>query len=238
MDMKKQILIIEDEPTYQIILTQALALKYDLNFAQTIASAKKKLETEVPELIILEFYLPDGNAFEMLKVLRDSEKTKMIPIILIAQESAIDIKVRAFSEGIYDFVGKPFNTAELMARIESHIARAEVIQSTNQIVRQFGDLVLDLAAPRISLKTDGKMSDLNFSPIEFKILHFLMNHGEKVRSREQMAHAIWNRKHFRSRTIDRHISSIRKKLGPCSRYLQTVNQGGYRLSAAESGADL
>lgn len=230
MVTKKHILVIEDEPTYQIILTQALASKFTLKLAQTIEQAKAHLKKQIPDLILLDFYLPDGNAFDLLKFLSESEKFQQVPIILITQESSVDVKVRSFSEGIYDFVTKPFSTAELLARIESHLSRSESIKLKKHVVEQFGDLVLEIESRRISIKADGLINPLDLSPIEFKILHFLMNHGEKVKSREQLALAVWNRRHFQSRTIDRHMSSIRKKLGQCSGYLQTVTSGGYRLS--------
>ncbi len=230
MSDSKRILIIEDEPTCQIMLTQALASKFQLEIAATIARAKDLLQKQKPDLILLDFYLPDGDAFELIEFTKSFAELSTIPIILLTQESAVQIKVRSFSEGVYDFVTKPFESAELLARIESHLTRAEELKVIYYKAQQVGDLILDAEAKCVSFKSGDLLSPLNLSPIEFKILQCLMANSNKVRSREQLALAAWKRKHFQSRTIDRHISSIRKKLGPCSNYLQTVSQGGYRLS--------
>ncbi len=230
MSNGKRILIVEDEPTCQIMLTQALAFKFHLELAATITRAKDLLLKQKPELILLDFYLPDGDAFELIEFIKSAEDLSSIPIILLTQESAIPIKVRSFSEGVYDFITKPFASAELLARIDSHLARAEELSVANYKAQQLGDLILDAEAKSVCLKSGDQMSPLNLSPIEFKILQCLMTNSNKVRTREQLALAAWKRKFFQSRTIDRHISSIRKKLGPCSNYLQTVSQGGYRLS--------
>lgn len=231
MSTAKKILVIEDEPTCQIMLTQALAFKYQLELATTIGRAKDLLLKEKPDLILLDFYLPDGDAFNLIEFTKTIENLASVPIMLLTQESKVQIKVRSFAEGVYDFVTKPFEPAELLARIESHLARAEELNLMTTEVKQVGDLLLDTEAKSVSFKLGEQLSPLHLSPIEFKILQCLMTNSNKVRTREQLALAAWQRKYFQSRTIDRHISSIRKKLGPCSSYLQTVSQGGYRLSS-------
>ncbi len=230
MGLLKKLLIVEDEPTCQILLTQALATKYKLEVASSLTRAKGFLKVETPDLILLDFHLPDGNAFELIEFLKDSEALCAVPIILLTQESAVQIKVRSFAEGVYDFVTKPFNAAELNARIEAHLSRAQIVQSTHYKAQKVGDIELDSEAQSISIKKVGQESTLNLSPIEFKILQYLINHSGKVRTREQLALVVWKRKYFQSRTIDRHISSIRKKLGTSADCLQTVSQGGYRLT--------
>lgn len=226
----KKILVIEDEPTCQIMLTQALAFKFNLDLASTIARAKESLLKEKPDLILLDFYLPDGDAFQMIQFVKDLEEGPSIPIILLTGESAVPIKVRSFSEGVYDFVTKPFDSAELLARIEAHLSRSVELKSTALKSHKIGNLELDVNAQKISLKVGDLVSPLLLSPIEYKILCCLMQNAGKVRTREQIAVAAWKKKFFQSRTIDRHISSVRKKLGPCAGYLQTVSQGGYLLS--------
>ena len=228
--MLKKILVIEDEPTCQIMLTQALAFKFRLDLASTIARAKDSLQLEKPDLILLDFYLPDGDAFEMIQFVKDFEGGVNIPIILLTGESATPIKVRSFSEGVYDFVTKPFDSAELLARIDAHLARSVELKSSVIKSQKIGDLELDVNAQKITMKVGETVSSLSLSPIEYKILCCLMQNAGKVRTREQIAVAAWKRKYFQSRTIDRHISSVRKKLGPCASYLQTVSQGGYLLS--------
>lgn len=230
MDLTKQILVIEDEPTSQTIITQSLASKYQLQIAPNLERAKERLRTQKPDLILLDFYLPDGDGFDMIQYLKNFETLSNIPIILLTQESGVKIKVRSFSEGVYDFITKPFEPTELIARIDSHLLRFTESNDIVQNLESVGDLVLDNQAQRISLKKGEDTKPLRLTPIEFKILQYLIHHSGKVRSREQLAMIVWKRKYFQSRTIDRHISSIRKKLGIYSSYLQTVSQGGYLLS--------
>lgn len=229
MSLTQRILVIEDEPTCQIMLTQALAFKFHLDMAANIARAKSLLTLQKPDLILLDFYLPDGDAFEVIQFVKDLEDGNSIPIILLTQESAVQIKVRSFSEGVYDFITKPFESAELLARIESHLSRASDLKSTTSKIQRIGDLELDVDAQKINLTVGDQVSSLQLSPIEYKILACLMQNAGKVRTREQIAIAAWKRKYFQIRTIDRHISSVRKKLGPCANYLQTVSLGGYLL---------
>jgi len=233
MSMNRKILVVEDEPTCQIMLTQALAFKYNMELATTIARAKDLIKNQRPDLILLDFYLPDGDAFELIQWVKNLEKGFEIPIILLTQESDIHIKVRSFSEGVYDFMTKPFEPAELTARIHSHLLRSDEIKSINYTVQKVGDIELDSEAQKVVLNRTGQANSLHLSPIEYKVLQCLIQNAGKVRTREQIAMAVWKRKFFQGRTIDRHISSIRKKLGPCANYLQTVSQGGYRLTDNE-----
>lgn len=227
----KQILIVEDEPTCQIMLMQTLVPKYQVELSTTIARAEEFLKHHKPDLILLDFYLPDGNAFQLIESLKTSTDNQGVPIVLLTQESDIQVKVRSFAEGVYDFITKPFNSTELLARIDAHMARSGEINAAIHRPKKVGQLELDTDAQKVCLKKcDGHTDTLRLSPAEFKILQYLMNHCGKVRTREQLAENVWKRKYFQSRTIDRHISSIRKKLGDCAYYLQTVSQGGYRLA--------
>ncbi len=238
MSTMRKILVVEDEPTCQILLTQALAFKFNIELSTTINRAKDFLQSERPDLILLDFYLPDGDAFDLIQHVKNLENGNSIPIILLTQASETKIKVRSFSEGVYDFITKPFDPAELVARIQSHLLRSDEIKSIYGSTQQVGDLELDIEAKKITLKIAGQFSELSLSPIEYKILQCLIQNAGKVRTREQIAVAAWRRQFFQSRTIDRHISSIRKKLGPRAGYLQTVSQGGYRLTNNESEASV
>ena len=229
MSTLKKLLVVEDEPTSQIILSQLLTPKFQLEVAPNLGRAKILLSKQRPDLILLDFHLPDGDGFDLIHFMKDSEFLAQVPIILLTQESAVQIKVRSFSEGVYDFITKPFEPAELLARIAAHLTRAENIQITDLKSQKVGNLELDVHGQKISLNVGNQLSQLKLSPIEFKILQFLMRHSGRVTSREQLAKGVWQKQFFQSRTIDRHISSIRKKLGPCAPYLQTVSQGGYRL---------
>lgn len=236
MILTKRILVVEDEPTGQLLVRKALASSYQIDMASTIGSAKACLQKHRPDLVLLDFYLPDGDGFDLIQHIKSNPELSDLPIILLTQESAVQVKVRSFSAGVYDFITKPFEAAELMARIQAHLTRSEELQQTNYKPNVVGALQLDSPAKKITLKQGDQTTDLNLSPIEFKILQFLIHNTGKVRTREQLASNVWQRQFFQSRTIDRHISSIRKKLGPCANYLQTVSQGGYRLSVNETEA--
>ncbi len=233
--MKKyKILAVEDEATTQILLQRCLGLKYDLVIAANLERAKHILEHFKPDLVLLDIYFPDGNGFDFFEFLKQDISTQLIPVIFLTLESGTEIKVKSFSAGAYDYVTKPFDQSELIARIDAHCARSTEIISAHYAPNKFEDLLFNRESRQVyRQEKNGDKQLVSLSPMEFKLLEFFMSHLGKTLSREQIAKEVWNRPHFQSRTIDRHISSLRKKLGPTGSFLKTVSQGGYLLSSRQ-----
>ncbi len=230
--MKKyKILAVEDEVTTQILLQRSLSLLYDLHVAPNIERAKESLLRVKPDLILLDLYLPDGNGFDFFDFVKQDSQTNRIPVIFLSLESDVKTKVKSFSAGAYDYITKPFDQNELIARIDAHCARSVEVMAAFYTPEVFDDLFFDKEAKQVYRQADdGTRHLLSLSPTEFKLLECFMTHLGKTLSRDQIAKEVWNKMHFQSRTIDRHISSLRKKLGVTGSHLKTVSHGGYLLS--------
>lgn len=234
--MKKyKILAVEDEATTQVLLQRSLSLNYELAIASSLERAKETLSYFKPDLILLDIYLPDGTGFEFFEYIKQDNRINRTPVIFLTLESDTQAKVKSFSAGAYDYITKPFSAPELVARIDAHRARAMEVISAHYSPEIFDDLFFNKEARQVyRQQKNGEKELLALSPMEFKLLECFMTHLGKTLSREQIAKEVWNKSHFQSRTIDRHISSLRRKMGSTGNHLKTVSQGGYLLSL-ESG---
>ena len=124
--MKKyNILAVEDESITQVLLQRSLASAYEFRLAINLKQAMECLTQIRPHLILLDIHLPDGNGFDFFNTLKENSNFNRIPVIFLTLESDIKIKVKSFSAGAYDYITKPFNESELIARIDAHCARSE-----------------------------------------------------------------------------------------------------------------
>lgn len=230
--MKKyKILVVEDDVTTQTLLQQCLSSHHDLAMAGTLERAKDSLAHYKPDLILLDIHLPDGNGFDFFNYLKEQTMSPKVPVIFLSLESDIQIKIKSFSAGAYDYITKPFNSSELVARVDAHYARYLEASAALYAPEAFDDLIFNREAQQIyRLDSQGNKLVVALSPLEFKLFQCFISHIGKTLSREQIAKEVWNKTHFQSRTIDRHISSLRKKLGSTGSHLKTISHGGYLLS--------
>lgn len=229
---KYKILAVEDEVTTQVLLQRTLSHKFDLIVAPSITRAKLLIENFKPDLVLLDLHLPDGDGFLFFDHLKANSITQLIPVIFLTLDSDTRTKVKGFSAGAYDYVTKPFDQNELIARIDAHCARANEIISAHYVPESIGNLNFNRESKQVfHIDQNGMKNIIPLSPMEFKLLECFVSHFGKTLSREQIAKEVWNRQHFQSRTIDRHISSLRKKLSHSGAQLKTVSHGGYLLSA-------
>lgn len=235
--MKKyKILAVEDEITTQVLLQRCLGLKYELVIAPSLERARHSLESFKPDLVLLDIYLPDGNGFEFFDFLKQDLNLSLIPVIFLTLESGTEMKVKGFSAGAYDYITKPFEQSELIARIDAHCAHSAEVIAAHYSPDKFDDLYFNREARQVYRQLiDGQKEFILLSPMEFKLLECFMSHIGKTLSREQIAKEVWNKTHFQSRTVDRHISSLRKKMGPTGTHLKTISHEGYLLSLQSDG---
>jgi DNA-binding response OmpR family regulator len=166
------------------------------------------------------------------------EKLKTIPVFFLTGKDDISTKVAAFAMGAEDYIVKPFNALELRARVEAKIKRAASQVESHQILRK-GDLQLDGATHRVYSLASGEPSLIRLTPREFKLLFYLAKNEDHVISRSSLLDAIWGDSvEVFDRTVDTHISAIRKKLDKLSGYIESVSGAGYRFSSAKKGETL
>ncbi len=185
-----------------------------------------------PDLVLLDWMLPGGSGIELARRLRRDEITANIPIIMLTAKATEDNKVQGLSEGVDDYITKPFSPRELIARIKTVLRRANGRQKDKAL--QVFDLLLDPTSHRISIED----KPVEMGPTEFRLLKFFMLNQEKVFSRDHIQDAVWGGNvYLEERTIDVHIRRLRKALSSIestaidyAKLVQTVRGAGYRFS--------
>ena len=227
--MSATILDVEDEPGIQEVLKFNLGQHgHDVVVADDAEDALNLLRGALPDIILLDWMLPGMPGIDLARKIRGDSRLKTIPIIMLTARTEERDKVQGLDTGADDYITKPFSPRELMARIKA-VLRRRAPEMTEDPV-EVGGLKLDPISHRVF--GDGKALDLG--PTEFRLLHFLMTHPERVYSRSQLLDHVWGDHVFvEERTVDVHIRRLRGALEQSGhdRLIQTVRGAGYRLSA-------
>ena len=228
--MSATVLIVEDEPAIRellrVNLNQAGHTTVETSSAEQAGAAIVK---SLPDLILLDWMLPGASGIELARKLKSSEHTKSVPIIMLTARGEEQDKVAGLETGADDYITKPFSPRELLARIKA-VLRRRAPQMTDDTLEVAG-LKLDPATHRVY----GNGEPLDLGPTEFRLLHYLMAHPERVHSRSQLLDRVWGSHVFvEDRTVDVHIRRVRRALEQTGHdYLvQTVRGAGYRFSPA------
>jgi len=228
--MSATILVVEDEPGIQEVLKFNLGQHgHDVIVAGDAEEGLHLLRGALPDLILLDWMLPGMSGIDFARRVRADSRQKAIPIIMLTARSDERDKVQGLDIGADDYITKPFSPRELMARIKA-VLRRRAPQMTEDSVEISG-LKLDPLSHRVY----GDEKALDLGPTEFRLLHFLMTHPERVYSRSQLLDQVWGDHVFvEERTVDVHIRRLRSALEPTGhdRLIQTVRGAGYRLSAS------
>jgi two-component system phosphate regulon response regulator PhoB len=226
-----RILIVEDEPA----IAELIAVNLRHNglapvWAEDGEAAQREIDTVLPDAILLDWMLPGQTGLSLARRWRGDARTKAIPILMLTARGDEADKVSGLDAGADDYITKPFSTQELLARIRA-VLRRRAPEKTEETVT-LGGLTLDGAAHRVSW--NGR--PLKIGPTEFKLLHFLMKHPERVHSRQQLLDRVWGDHVFiEERTVDVHVKRLREALGPGGILVETVRGAGYRITAQPVG---
>jgi two-component system, OmpR family, phosphate regulon response regulator PhoB len=221
---KPLVLIVEDEADLVTLVTYNLE-KNDFRVvsAPDVASGKAKAERERPDLILLDWMLPDGTGLDLCRELRKSNLVHNTPIIMLTARGEEPDKVRGLNAGADDYVTKPFSPAELVARINAVLRRADGGSKDEQI--SYADIEMDL----VTHKAKRGASELDLGPTEFRLLRHFVQNPTRVYSREQLLDQVWgNDIYVEARTVDVHIRRLRKALGEPD-LIRTVRAAGYAM---------
>ncbi|MBL8479135.1 MAG: phosphate regulon transcriptional regulator PhoB [Sterolibacteriaceae bacterium] len=227
--MSATILVVEDEPTIQSLIEVNLRRAgHVVQLASDAESARRMVQEALPDLVLLDWMLPGMSGIDFARQLRGDARTRSLPIIMLTARAEERDKVDGLEVGADDYVTKPFSPRELMARIKA-VLRRHAPQATDDAV-ELGGLSLDPATHRV---TAGGM-EIGLGPTEFRLLHYLMTHPERVHGRSQLLDQVWGDHVFvEERTVDVHIRRLRAALEPSGLdgLVQTVRGSGYRMSA-------
>jgi two-component system phosphate regulon response regulator PhoB len=225
--MSSNILVVEDEPAIQELIAINLEhAGHSVIRAHTAAAAEALIREVKPDLIVLDWMLPDVAGTALARKLRADPRSKDIPIIMLTARAQERDKIEGLEAGADDYITKPFSPKELMARIKA-VLRRRAPQLTDDAI-DVGGLQLEPASHRVS----GGGRQLALGPTEFKLLHFLMTHPERVYSRLQLLDQVWGDHVFvEERTVDVHVRRLRQALEVTGhdKLIETVRGAGYRL---------
>jgi len=222
------ILIVDDEKPIRDMVAFALRrADYSVVEAETGQEALVAVADRAPDLVLLDWMLPDFSGLEVLRRLRRDDRFRDLPIIMLTARTEEHDKLVGFDVGADDYVTKPFSPRELIARIEAVMRRAAPARPGTSL--QADGLVLDPESHRV---TAGGQSVV-LGPTEFRLLLFFMSHPDRVYSRGQLLDRVWGSNvYIEERTVDVHIRRLRKALSDHGhdRLVQTVRGAGYRFS--------
>ena len=224
----KQILIVEDErPIREMIAFGLKRAGFEVREAEDSRAARSALADRRPDLLLVDWMLPDTSGLELTRALKRDRETRDLPIIMLTARAAESDKVAGLDGGADDYLTKPFSPRELLARVNALLRRSSGQDEGEAVVQ--GTLVLDRASHRVSAGDQ----PVPLGPTEYRLLEFFMLHPDRVYSREQLLDRVWGGNvYVEERTIDVHIRRLRKALEHVDgdRYVQTVRGAGYRFS--------
>jgi len=223
--MEKVIYCVEDDTNIRELVIYALKTAgFQAYGFENAAAFYKKLESEYPDMIILDIMLPDEDGITILKKLRANQKSTAIPVILLTARTAEHDRVKGLDTGADDYVTKPFGVMELISRVKAVFRRLGREEESNEFV--FGDLRVDVKKHEVHAKDE--LIILTYK--EFELLTYLLKNQGIVLTRDKILDVIWDYGYEgETRTVDVHIGSLRQKLGICGDMIKTIRGVGYKI---------
>lgn len=219
-----RVLVVEDDKDLAELLAYNLKKEgYEVFVCLKGAEAIKLIESENPDLVLLDVMLPDFDGFRIAEYIRNSEEVKDIPIVFITAKDMEQDKLRGFNLGADDYITKPFSVKELVARVKAVLRRYG--KEKRQTKFKLGNIEIDVEKKEV--KRGEELIDL--TPTEFLILQALIENYGKPVSRDYLVERILKRDVY-DRTVDVHIKKLREKLGDEGKFIQTVRGFGYKIS--------
>ena len=225
---KPRVLIVEDEAAIaELIAVNLRHNGFDPVWVEGGEAAQREIDAVLPDVILLDWMLPGASGVQLAKQWRSHARSKAVPILMLTARGDEPDKVQGLDAGADDYITKPFSPQELLARMRAVLRRRAPEQAGDSV--SIGDLQLDAGAHRVTYQGQ----DIKLGPTEFRLLHYLMKHAERVHSRAQLQDKIWgDHVYIEERTVDVHIKRLRAALGAAGAYIETVRGSGYRISRA------
>lgn len=226
--MSIHILIVEDEAAIATLIRFNLEQAgFQVSVSGSVEESKILINNQLPDLILLDWMLPQTSGVQFVGQLRADSRTRELPIILLTARSEDVDKETGLNQGADDYITKPFSPRELVARVNA-LLRRRAPQKTENIIR-LSSLTLDPS--QFSVQVADKK--IEFSPSEFKLLHFFVTHPNRIYTRRQLLDLVWGDHIFvEERTIDVHIRRLRRGLESVNlaHWVQTIRGSGYQFS--------
>ena len=227
INRQAKILLVEDSQDSQMLVNRALGTEFFVKIVSTLEKARHMVDAENFDLLLIDIGLPDGLGYELCSYLQNNYSKRTIPIILLSGRSEMSDKLLGFEYGADDYIVKPFEPAELFARVKSKLDKAAMHKARNEVYSD-QNLSVEPDSLKAFLISGGQKEDLNLTPIEFKILLLLMKNPGRSFTREDLIQYVWpDSPNMAPRGVDTHISHIRRKLGDKSGLIHSSYGRGY-----------
>ncbi len=224
------ILVVEDCEATNLMIQEAIGHEYLMTHVWTVQDAHLALSRQAFDLILLDVTLPDGTGFNFAEQLQHSQHNPP-PFIFITGHTDLTDRIRGLKIGADDYITKPFNTLELQARVEANLRRSGRFQATPRTVEPQFPITFDPERLRVQVSFQGPPISIELTPIEFRLLKSLVAGKGDILARGDLIRQAWGEGvHVMDRTVDRHISSLRHKLGNSRTIIEAVPGEGYRFS--------
>ncbi|MCO5142332.1 MAG: response regulator transcription factor [Oligoflexia bacterium] len=228
----KKVLLIEDSKEVFQMVKQGLAGLTELDWVTSIESATHDIQKKSYSLILLDLELPDGNGIDLCTKLQ--ELNPNLPIFILTANSDISNKVLGFSAGAEDYITKPFEILELRARVEAKLRKAEILSETSDLLK-WTELEIDKKRQEVKINNGNEFEKIDLTALEFKLLLYFASQPGVVISRDDVLNTIWGENvHVYSRSVDTHVSKLRKKLKNHSTVIESVHGSGYKFNVTKA----
>jgi DNA-binding response OmpR family regulator len=223
MEKKFHVTIVDDINDNLKSYNDLLNSTFNLELIQNPLDLLTFLNKSNTDIVVLDLHMPDINGFELYQRFKNTHPD--LPVIFLSGDPSEESVVKGLTLGADDFIVKPVSLRELIARIKNKINhRQQVGVSENNVISFEGfKLFCDMQMAEV------ESQKIQLTPIEFKIIHLLSKNPNKVFSREYITNLLWPNVHVQNQNIDTHLSNLRKKLLPFSRYIKTIKSRGYIL---------
>ena len=225
--MNAHIFVVEDEKPIQELLQYNLEKEgFKVSSSANGEEALETIKEKVPDLILLDWMLPDLSGIKICQYLKQDKTVKDIPVIMLTAKGEEEDKIKGFNTGAEDYMTKPFSFPELLVRIKSLLKRVKPNVVSDEAI------YLDLKIDRVSMKVSRKEKEINLGPKEYKLLNFLIKQPKRVYSRDQLLEQVWGDDiNVESRTVDVHITRLRQAINidGAKPLIRTVRSAGYSL---------
>lgn len=225
--MSATVLIVEDEKSISTLLKYNLEKEgYTIIISQNGEDGIEQVKKNLPDLVILDWMLPDLSGIAVCDLIKREPRLKSIPVIMLTAKSEETDKIRGFETGADDYVTKPFSTKELVLRVQALLKRAKPSLIEDIVI--FKDLKID----RLSRRVYRGDNQIKLGPTEYNLLNFFIKNPSRVYSREQLLNQVWgNAIYVETRTVDVHIRRLRKAINLEGKVdlIRTVRSAGYAL---------
>ncbi len=225
--VQKRILVVEDEASIREMLAFSLGRAgFAVDRAADGREARAAIADGYPDVVLMDWMLPDVSGLELTRQLKRDPDTREIPVIMVTARAEEDDRVTGLDGGADDYIVKPFSPRELLARIRAALRRTSA--GEDEVIR-FDGLELDMASHVVRAGA----REVQLGPTEYRLLEFFMRHPDRVYSRAQLLDRVWGGNvYVEERTVDVHIRRLRKALSESGfdRMIRTVRGSGYRFS--------